>query len=55
VLADPQGSAASAFGLSGFRFFVLLDGRGMVVGRASGEQSPRDLDRLLARIPPTAR
>jgi thiol-disulfide isomerase/thioredoxin len=56
VLADdPQGSAASAFGLSGFPFFVLLDGRGTVVARASGEQSPRDLDRLLARIPPTAR
>jgi hypothetical protein len=38
-----------------FPFFVLLDGRGTVVARASGEQSPRDLDRLLARIPPTAR
>ena len=56
VLADdPQGSAASAFGLSGFPFFVLLDGRGTVVARVSGEQPPRYLDRLLARIPPTAR
>jgi thiol-disulfide isomerase/thioredoxin len=56
VLADdPQGSAASAFGLSGFPFFVLLDGEGKVAARASGEQSPRDLDRLLARIAPAAR
>ena len=56
VLADdPQGSAATAFGLSGFPFFVLLDGQGKVAARASGEQSPRGLDRLLARIAPEAR
>jgi cytochrome c biogenesis protein CcmG, thiol:disulfide interchange protein DsbE len=56
VLADdPQGSAAAAFGLSGFPFFVLVDGEGRVAARASGEQSPRDLDRLLARIAPAAR
>jgi disulfide bond formation protein DsbB/thiol-disulfide isomerase/thioredoxin len=56
VLADdPQGSAAAAFGLSGFPFFVLLDGDGRVAARASGEQSPRDLDRLLASIASAAR
>jgi cytochrome c biogenesis protein CcmG/thiol:disulfide interchange protein DsbE len=53
VLADdPAGSAATAFGLSGYPFFVLVDGRGRVVARASGEQTPRDLDRLLARLTP---
>jgi disulfide bond formation protein DsbB/thiol-disulfide isomerase/thioredoxin len=56
VLADdPAGSAASAFGLSGYPFFVLLDGRGRVVARASGERSPRELDRLFARLPPGGR
>jgi cytochrome c biogenesis protein CcmG/thiol:disulfide interchange protein DsbE len=51
VLADDQaGSAATAFGLSGYPFFVLVDGRGRVVARASGEQTPRDLDRLVARL-----
>jgi cytochrome c biogenesis protein CcmG/thiol:disulfide interchange protein DsbE len=51
VLADdPAGSAATAFGLSGYPFFVLLDGRGRVVARAGGEHTPRDLDRLLARL-----
>jgi disulfide bond formation protein DsbB len=53
VLADDQaGSAATAFGLSGYPFFVLVDGRGRVVARASGEQTPRDLDRLFARLAP---
>jgi disulfide bond formation protein DsbB/thiol-disulfide isomerase/thioredoxin len=56
VLADDAaGSAASAFGLSGYPFFVLLDGRGRVVARASGEQSPRQLDRLLERLAPGGR
>jgi disulfide bond formation protein DsbB/thiol-disulfide isomerase/thioredoxin len=56
VLADdPAGSAASAFGLSGYPFFVLVDGRGQVVARASGEQSPRQLDRLLERLAPDGR
>jgi disulfide bond formation protein DsbB len=53
VLADdPAGNAATAFGLSGYPFFVLLDGRERVVARASGEHTPRDLDRLLARLSP---
>jgi thiol-disulfide isomerase/thioredoxin len=56
VLADdPAGSAASAFGLSGYPFFVLLDGGGRVVARASGERSPRELDRLFARLAPRGR
>jgi hypothetical protein len=56
VLADdPAGSAASAFGLSGYPFFVLLDGGGRVVARASGERSPRELDRLFARLAPGGR
>jgi disulfide bond formation protein DsbB/thiol-disulfide isomerase/thioredoxin len=56
VLADdPAGSAAGAFGLSGYPFFVLLDGRGRVVARASGERSPRELDRLFARLQPAGR
>ena len=37
LVDDADASAARAFGLSGFPFFVALDANGVVVARASGE------------------
>jgi thiol-disulfide isomerase/thioredoxin len=49
VLADDaDGSAARAFGLTGFPYFVAVDGSGEVVGRMSGEISTAQLDQLAA-------
>jgi thiol-disulfide isomerase/thioredoxin len=39
LVDDEEGTIASAFGLSGFPFFVVLDAEGTVVERASGELS----------------
>lgn len=51
VLADDgQGSAATAFGLPAFPYFVLLDGNGHVVARSSGELTPKALDQLFAKL-----
>jgi thiol-disulfide isomerase/thioredoxin len=47
VLADDAGgSAATAYGLSGFPYFVAVDRAGKVVARTSGEISVADFDRL---------
>jgi thiol-disulfide isomerase/thioredoxin len=44
ILADdPQSSAATAYGLSAYPFFTLMDGSGKVVKRFSGEISVSDL------------
>lgn len=41
VMADnPSGAAATAYGLSAYPFFVLVDADGKVAGRGSGEISP---------------
>ena len=49
VLADDaEGSAAEAYGLSAYPFFVLLDGDHEVIGRGSGELSEEALDALVA-------
>lgn len=37
VVDDEEGTVASAYGLSGFPFFVVVDAEGNVVERASGE------------------
>jgi thiol-disulfide isomerase/thioredoxin len=51
VLADDDhGSAATAFGLPAFPYFVLLDGNGHVVARTSGELTPHALDQLFAKL-----
>lgn len=48
TLADSQeGTAADAFGLSAFPFFVALDGDHQVVARGSGELSIEDWEALL--------
>jgi thiol-disulfide isomerase/thioredoxin len=48
MVDDPQGSAAEAYGLSGFPFFVAVDASGKVVDRASGELTTQQFDALLA-------
>jgi thiol-disulfide isomerase/thioredoxin len=48
VLYDADGEAAIALGLSGFPFFVVLDGEGTVVRRLSGEIEMRVLEEILA-------
>ena len=44
---DEAGSAARAFGLSGFPYFVAIDADGNVVARASGELEPPQFEALL--------
>ena len=48
VIVDPTNSVAAAYGLTSYPFFVLLDGEGKVISRASGELSIADLEALLA-------
>ena len=51
VLADDEkGTAATAVGLSGYPFFVLVDRAGTVVHRHSGETPIPELERLIARV-----
>jgi thiol-disulfide isomerase/thioredoxin len=53
VLADDgKESAAKAYGLSGFPFFVLIGGDGKVAGRGSGEKSVAEVEALLKRVAP---
>lgn len=49
VLADDSSStAATAYGLSAFPFFTMVDGDGTVLFRGSGELQPSQLDQLVA-------
>jgi len=55
VLADDSRStAASAYGLTSFPYFVLVDGKGKVVARASGELDPSALNALMAKVKPAS-
>ena len=45
---DGDGTVARAFGLSGFPFFVVLDGQGTVVARNSGELTIDEIEAMLA-------
>ncbi len=48
VLADDEdGSAAKAYGLSGFPYYVVLGGDGKVVARDSGEKTVAEVEALL--------
>jgi cytochrome c biogenesis protein CcmG/thiol:disulfide interchange protein DsbE len=53
VLADDaKGSAASAYGLTGYPFFVLLDREGKVAARGSGEKTVAEVEALLKQVAP---
>jgi cytochrome c biogenesis protein CcmG/thiol:disulfide interchange protein DsbE len=54
ILADDElGSAARAFGLSAYPYFVVVDGDGKVVARQSGEVPIEELQKLVAKTQPT--
>ncbi len=53
VLADDSdSSAASAYGLTSFPYYVLLDGAGRVVARDGGEKTVAEVEALLSRVAP---
>lgn len=55
VLADDKaGSAAQAYGLGGFPYYVALDAEGKVAARASGEKTVAEVQELLAKVTPAA-
>ena len=47
LVDDAQGTAAKAYGLSGYPFFVAIDASGKVVARQSGELTTAQFDALL--------
>jgi hypothetical protein len=49
LLDDAQGTAAQAYGLSSYPFFVAVDASGKVVARQSGELTMDQFDQLLAK------
>jgi len=51
VIADPTNSVAAAYGLPSYPFFVLLDGKGHVVQRFTGEIPMDQLSQILAAAP----
>jgi cytochrome c biogenesis protein CcmG/thiol:disulfide interchange protein DsbE len=51
VLVDSKDStAAEAYGLPSYPYFVFTDAQGKVVGRATGEIAPSDLQRILKAL-----
>ena len=51
VMADSSDyDAANAYGLSAFPYFVVLDSKGQVVSRASGELDPTTLTTMLQSV-----
>ena len=50
VIRDEGSKAAEAFGLTGFPYFVFLDGENRVVQRASGEMDIDDLEAIIQRL-----
>jgi thiol-disulfide isomerase/thioredoxin len=47
VIVDSTGSVATAYGLSAYPFFVMLDGEGHVVARSTGELTIQALEDLI--------
>ncbi|RPI10983.1 MAG: TlpA family protein disulfide reductase [Actinobacteria bacterium] len=55
ILADSEDqAAANAFGLPSYPYFVLVDGDGNVVARATGELTPEQLDAAMAALTQTS-
>jgi thiol-disulfide isomerase/thioredoxin len=51
VLVDStESTAATAYGLPSYPYFVFTDAQGKVVGRATGEIAPSDLQRILKAL-----
>jgi cytochrome c biogenesis protein CcmG, thiol:disulfide interchange protein DsbE len=50
VVDDPDSTAFQAFGQGGFPYYVLIDSRGQVALRMSGEQDPAALADLLIQL-----
>jgi cytochrome c biogenesis protein CcmG, thiol:disulfide interchange protein DsbE len=51
VMVDsPQQTAAIAYGLNAYPYFVFVDAQGKVVGRANGEIAPSDLRKILTAL-----
>ena len=48
IADDEEGTAAQAYGLTGFPYFVALSAEGKVVARSSGELSEAEFDQLIA-------
>ena len=46
---DAKSSAASAYGLTSFPYFVAMDAKGNVVARVSGELTEAQFDDLVAK------
>jgi cytochrome c biogenesis protein CcmG, thiol:disulfide interchange protein DsbE len=49
LVDDAQGTAAQAYGLGNYPYFVALDASGKVADRRSGELTAAEFDQLLAR------
>jgi hypothetical protein len=47
---DSGGSAASAYGLQGFPYFIATDGEGKVLMRGSGELTEGDMARIITTL-----
>lgn len=52
LLDDADDTAGSAYGVSGFPFWVAIAEDGTVAARASGELTPQELDELAATVAP---
>lgn len=50
LLDDESGTAATSFGLTGFPYFVMVDGDGKVVQRGSGEVPIADFDAAVQQL-----
>ena len=50
MVDSPQSTAAQAYGLPSYPYFVFADAQGKVVGRAVGEIAPSDLKRILSAL-----
>ena len=51
VMVDSAGgTAAQAYGLPSYPYFVFTDAQGAVVGRAVGEIAPSDLQKILTAL-----
>jgi thiol-disulfide isomerase/thioredoxin len=50
LLDDASGTAANAYGLSGYPFMVFVDADGKVAGRISGEVSEADLTKIFSAL-----